>query len=74
LRAARSQSWRWEFEEFLPAGDRAVVVLRVTAKGRLSGAEVERVDGAVVRVRDGKLIELDYYGTKAAALEAAGLS
>jgi ketosteroid isomerase-like protein len=67
-------SWRWEPEEFIDAGDRVVAVLRVHAKGRGSGVDVERVDGAVWTLRDGKCIRLDYYGSRAEALEAAGLS
>src|SRR5947199_6615588 len=43
--------WRWEPEEFIDVGDRAVAVLRVHAKGRGSGVDVERVDGAVWTLR-----------------------
>ena len=68
------ESWRWAPEEFIDAGDRVVAVLRVYAKGRGSGVEIERLDGAVWTVRNGKGIRLDYYGSKAEALEAAGLS
>jgi len=66
--------WRWEPEEFIDVGDRVVAVLRVHAKGRGSGVDVERVDGAVWTLRNGKCIRLDYYGSKAEALEAVGLS
>ena len=66
-------SWRWEPEEFIDAGDRVVAVLRVYAKGRGSGVDVERLDGAVWTLREGKCIRLDYYGSKAEALEAVGL-
>jgi ketosteroid isomerase-like protein len=48
-------------------------VLRVFAKGRGSGVNVERVDGAVWTFRDGKCIRLDYYGSKAQAVEAVGM-
>jgi ketosteroid isomerase-like protein len=67
-------SWRWEPQEFIDAGDRVVAILRVYAKGRGSGVDVERLDGAVWTLRDGKCIRLDYYGSKAEALKAAGLS
>jgi ketosteroid isomerase-like protein len=66
-------SWRWEPEEFIDAGDRVVAVLRVYAKGRGSGVDVERLDGAVWTLRDGKCIRLDDYGSKAEALGAVGL-
>jgi ketosteroid isomerase-like protein len=67
------QSWRWEAEEFIDAGDRVVAILRVHAKGRGSGADIERLDGAVWTLRDGKGVRLDYYGSKAEALDAVGL-
>ncbi len=66
-------SWRWAPEEFIDAGDRVVAVLRVYAKGRRSGVDVERRDGAVWTFRDGKCTRLDYYGSKAEALQAVGL-
>jgi ketosteroid isomerase-like protein len=66
-------SWRWEAEELIDVGNRVVAVLRVHAKGRGSGADVERLDGAVWTLRDGKGVRLDYYGSKADALEAVGL-
>jgi ketosteroid isomerase-like protein len=67
------QSWRWEAEEFIDAGDRVVAILRVHAKGRGSGADIERIDGAVWTLRDGKGVRLDYYGSRAEAVEAVGL-
>jgi ketosteroid isomerase-like protein len=67
------ESWRWDPEEFIDAGERVVAVLRVHAKGRGSGVDLERVDGAVWTLRDGKCVRLDYYGSKNQALEALGL-
>ena len=68
------ESWRWDPEEFIEAGERVVAVLRVHARGRQSGVDVERVDAAVWTLRDGKCVRLDYYGSREQALEAAGLS
>jgi len=34
---------------------------------------VERVDGAVYTMREGKCVRLDYYGSREQALEAVGL-
>jgi ketosteroid isomerase-like protein len=67
------ESWRWEAEDFIDVGDRVVVVLRLYAKGRHSGVDVERLDGAVWTLRAGKAVRLDYYGSKAEALKAVGL-
>ena len=67
------ESWRWDPEEFIEAGERVVAVLRVHATGRQSGVDVERVDGAVWTLREGRCVRLDYYGSREEALEAAGL-
>ena len=71
--SAAWDDWRWEPEEFIDVGDRVVGVLRVYAKGRGSGVDVQRVDGAVWTVRHGKCIRLDYYGSKNEAFKAVGL-
>ena len=66
--------WSFEPQEFVDAGDRVVVVARLTAKGRGSGAEVDRQDGLVYTVRDGRLVRLDYYNSREQALAAVGLA
>jgi len=67
------ESWRWAPEDFIDAGDRVVAILRVQAKGRHSGVDVERLDGAVWTLRRGKAVRLDYYGSKEEALKSVGL-
>lgn len=62
-----------EPEEFIDAGERMVAVVRMTARGASSGVLVERQDALVQSVRDGKLVRIDYYNTRAQALEAVGL-
>ena len=66
--------WSLEPEEFIDAGDRVVVVAHLRARGRDSGVEVDRQDGLVYTMRDGKLVRLDYYGSRGQALDAVGLS
>jgi uncharacterized protein len=68
------ESWRWEPEDFIAVDDRVVAILRVNAKGRHSGVDVERVDGAVWTLSGGKCVRLDYYGNREQALKAAGLA
>jgi ketosteroid isomerase-like protein len=64
-----------EPQEYIDVGDgRVVLVARVAARGRGSGVEVERDEGIVWTIRDGKTTRIDYYGTAAEALEAVGLS
>jgi ketosteroid isomerase-like protein len=53
----------WDPEELIEAGDRVVAVLRVHARGRGSGVDVERVDGTAWTLQDSKCIRLDYYGS-----------
>jgi ketosteroid isomerase-like protein len=65
--------WRLEPEEFIDAGERVVVLVRLSARGRGSGVSLERRDGMVWTVRNGMAIRLDYYNSPAEALEAAGL-
>lgn len=62
-----------EPEEFIDAADRVIAVFRVKATGQNSGVEVERQDAILYKVRDGKIVRLDYY-SKQQALEAAGLT
>jgi ketosteroid isomerase-like protein len=66
-------TWGWEPEDFIDAGNRVVAALRVRAKGRHSGVDVERVDGAVFTFAHGKVVRLDYYNSKQQALKAVGL-
>ena len=65
--------WKLEPEEFLDAGDRVVVVVRLKATGRESGVELVRRDGLVYEARDGKQVRIDYFNSREQALEAAGL-
>jgi hypothetical protein len=42
--------------------------------GKGSGVPLERIDGMVWTLRDGKAVRLDYFGIRTEAFEAAGLS
>jgi ketosteroid isomerase-like protein len=65
------ESFTVEPQEYIDAGDGKVVLLvRLSARGRGSGVSLERLDGIVWTVRDRKSVRLDYYNTRAAALEA----
>ena len=60
-------------EEFVDAGDRVVAVIHLKARGRSSGVEVERHDGIVYTIRDGKTVRIVYFNNKEEALAAVGL-
>ena len=63
-----------EPEEFIDAGERVVVIIRMRAEGRGSGVKVERQDALIHEIRDGKVVRLDYYNNREQALEAVGLA
>jgi ketosteroid isomerase-like protein len=66
---------RVEIEEITDAGgDRLVVVVRVTGRGKGSGATVQQRNGQVWTFVDGKVARIDSYMNRTEALEAAGLS
>lgn len=65
----------WEPQELVDSGDKVVALIRTSARGKGSGVEVEAYVWNLWTLRDGKLVELTYFGDdRAAALEAAGLS
>jgi ketosteroid isomerase-like protein len=59
--------------EFRDAGNRVVVIIHLSGKGRESGVEVEMSAGQVWTVRDGALVRMEMFRTPEEALEAAGL-
>ena len=70
------EAWRErtvEPREFIDGGDFVIVTLRLVARGRASGIPVTVDEAHLWRFRDGKAIEYRECGTKAKALEAAGL-
>ena len=65
----------WEPQELIDADDKVAAFIRTRARGKGSGVEVEAHVWNVWTFRDGKVVELKYFGDdRAAALEAAGLS
>jgi ketosteroid isomerase-like protein len=64
---------RLEAEEFIDAGDNVVVLLHEYRRGRGSGVELETDTAVVCAVREGRVVRIQGYMDRAAALEAAGL-
>lgn len=76
--AARSVSDTFEgsrvdFDEFIDAGDRVVVLGTLRGRGRGSGVDVERRQGYVWTIRDGKAVRFEWFPEQQQALDAAGL-
>ena len=63
-----------ETTELIDAGDQVLISLRLSGRGKRSGAPVELTMTQVSTGRDGLALRIRNYPTKAEALEAAGLS
>jgi ketosteroid isomerase-like protein len=61
-------------EGYLDAGDNVVVTLHFRGRGRASGVEVDTRSYQVHTIREGKIVEMNEFIDRAAALKAAGLS
>jgi ketosteroid isomerase-like protein len=71
------ETWEWmkvEILEILEADDRVLVTAHQRAMGRGSRIEVEIKSFNVYTFRDGKVVRIELYTERAAALEAAGLA
>ncbi len=64
---------RLEPEAFLDAGDEVVVLLHEYRRGRGSGIELETKTAVVIAVSGGRVVRIQGYMDRDAALEAAGL-
>ena len=68
------EDYRNEVEEFIDAGEAVVVPVRITGRGRASGANVEVRLVHLWVLHDGKVIHGEVHRSTEEALEAAGLS
>ena len=66
------EDYRVEAEEFIDAGETVVVAVRISGRGRASGAELETHLAHVWVFRNGKVIRGDVYWSTEEALEAVG--
>jgi ketosteroid isomerase-like protein len=64
---------RLEPEEFIDAGDDVVVLLHEYRRGKGSGVELETETAVVVAVSGGRVVRIQGYMDRGAALAAAGL-
>lgn len=68
------ESYRIEIEGLEEAGDRALVLVRQTARPRGTEAEIENPSAAVVWTREGKLTRVEFHMSRDEARRAAGLA
>ncbi len=65
----------FEYQEFIDAGDRVLVVLSARLRGRTSGVELNLPSYVQMwTVRKGKVLEMEFFPSRAEALEIVGLS
>ncbi len=75
LDATWADGARLEVEELLDAGEKVLVLIRFSGRGKTSGAEVQALVWNLWTFRDGEPVKWTYFGDdRAGALEAAGLS
>jgi ketosteroid isomerase-like protein len=77
LYAADEEAWREyriEPEELIDAGDKVVVFQREYQRGKASGMELVSETASIVDLRDGRIVRMQGYMDRIAALKAAGLS
>jgi ketosteroid isomerase-like protein len=83
LDAVRAYMQRWESswerlemapEEFIDAGDRVLVTVHFSGRGRETGIEVDARLYEVYTLDRGKVVRMDEFTERSEALQAAGLS
>jgi ketosteroid isomerase-like protein len=67
------EDWRCEAEELVVHGEHVVALCRYRGRGRGSGASVDTKGAHVWTLRDGKVVRLEVFATRARAFEAVGL-
>ena len=67
---------RFEAEEYIDGGEHVILLMRLTGRGKESGADVSMSSYHCFTVRRGKIVRMYEFGPgkRAEALEAAGLS
>ena len=66
------ESYRLELERVDDLGDRVLLIVRETGRGRASGVEIESLWGYVVTVTEGLITRVEAYRDAAEALRVAG--
>jgi ketosteroid isomerase-like protein len=66
--------WSMEIEELFDRGDKVLSLVRQVGQGTSSGAEVSVEFAQIFSLRAGKIVRIDNYLDRAAALGAVGLS
>ena len=73
---AAEETWdehRIELEKVIDAGDRVVILHREYMRGKNSGVELELEAAVLIDLNGGRIVRIQGFMDRAAALEAAGL-
>jgi ketosteroid isomerase-like protein len=70
---AFDKDYRFEIDEVRSVGDWVFVVARHHGHGRSSGADVKQVNAQLLNLREGKVVQMELYGSPTEALKAVGL-
>ena len=62
------EDWRAEAEEYLEFGNHVVVLASYHGRGKGSGIEIHQEGAHVFELRDGKVVRLEIFATRAKAL------
>ena len=62
--------WRAEADEYLELGDHVVVLATYHGRGRGSGVEISQEGAHVFELRDGKVVRLEIFATRARAIDS----
>jgi ketosteroid isomerase-like protein len=60
-------------QRYVDAGDDVVVIARITGASKVAGVPIDREQGYVWTIKDGRAVRFQWFNSKAEALEAAGV-
>jgi hypothetical protein len=66
-------SYHVQVDDLIDAGEKVVTLIRDRGRRPGADAEVTLVSGSVWQVRDGRVVRVEFFGSRDEALEAAGL-
>lgn len=62
-----------DVDDLIDAGDRVLALATLRGRGRASGVEIDRPQGHVWTVRDGRAVRFEWFNDREAARGSAGL-
>jgi ketosteroid isomerase-like protein len=66
------EQWRAEADEYLERGDYVIVLASYHGRGKGSGVEIHQQGAHVFKLREGKVVRLEVFASRARAMESVG--